>query len=109
MERRTFLKAGAALPALGAQLSQSSSSAVRHSSFDPWVEVHAGHLRTNAAAVHAYTRVPVLAVIKNNGTDWASSTSHARSSPPITSAASPSSSCTRRWHSGTRESGNPYC
>jgi len=67
MERRTFLKAGAALPALGAQLSQSSSSAVHHSSFDPWVEVHAGHLRTNAAAVHAYTRVPVLAVIKNNG------------------------------------------
>jgi alanine racemase len=29
--------------------------------------VHAGHLRANAAAIHRHTRVPILAVIKNNG------------------------------------------
>lgn len=67
MERRTFLKAGAALPALGVGLSQSPAASARHSSFDPWVDVHAGHLRANAAEVHRHTRVPILAVVKNNG------------------------------------------
>jgi len=67
MERRTFLKAGAALPGLGAALAQPADTSTRHSSFDPWVEVHAGHLRANAAAVHRLTRVPIIAVIKNNG------------------------------------------
>lgn len=69
MRRRTFLKASAALPALGAALTQrpGSEPGARHSRFDPWVEVHAGHLRANAAAVHALTRVPIIAVIKNNG------------------------------------------
>lgn len=67
MERRAFLKAGAALPALGRGLAQPAEGSARHSSFDPWVEVHAGHLRANAAAVHKHTRVPTLAVIKNNG------------------------------------------
>ncbi len=38
-----------------------------HSSFDPWVEVHAAHLRANAAAVHQRVKRPILAVIKNNG------------------------------------------
>ena len=38
-----------------------------HSSFDPWVEVHAAHLRANATAVHQRVKRPVLAVIKNNG------------------------------------------
>jgi alanine racemase len=69
MRRRAFLRAGAALPALAAGLAEAQSAAPssNHSSFDPWVEVHAGHLRANAAAVHKLTRVPVLAVIKNNG------------------------------------------
>jgi alanine racemase len=69
MRRRTFLKTTAALPTLGAALVQPyrSDPAGRHSSFDPWVEVHAGHLRANAAAVHELTRVPIIAVIKNNG------------------------------------------
>ena len=67
MKRRSFLKAGAALPTLGLSLSRPVPQSVLHSSFDPWVEVHAGHLRANAAAVHKRTRVPILAVIKNNG------------------------------------------
>jgi len=61
--RRDFLKSASALPAL--QMLQPAGP--RHSSFDPWVEVHAGHLRANAAAVQRLTRVPILAVIKNNG------------------------------------------
>jgi alanine racemase len=66
MERRAFFKAAAALPVLGVQISTPAEPA-RHSSFDPWVEVHAGHLRANAAAVHKRAGVPILAVIKNNG------------------------------------------
>jgi alanine racemase len=65
MKRRAFLKAGAGLPALG--LHATEDQPTRHSSLDPWVEVHAGHLRANAAAVHKLTGVPILAVIKNNG------------------------------------------
>jgi alanine racemase len=65
--RRAFLKSGAVLPALGAVAIHRSQPSLRHSSFDPWVEVHPGHLRANAAAVHKLARVPILAVIKNNG------------------------------------------
>lgn len=67
MERRTFLGAGAALPGLAAALTQPALTSARHSSLDPWVEVHVGHLRANAAAVHRLARVPIVAVIKNNG------------------------------------------
>jgi alanine racemase len=69
MNRRTFLKTSAMLPALGAAVadSQQPEPSLRHSAFDPWVEVHAGRLRANAAAVHRFTRVPIVAVIKNNG------------------------------------------
>lgn len=66
MNRRTFLKSTAALPALGVQVAKRPEP-VLHSSFDPWVEVHAGHLRSNASAVHKLCGVPILAVIKNNG------------------------------------------
>jgi alanine racemase len=38
-----------------------------HSSYDPWVEVHAAHLRANTTAVHQRVKRPILAVIKNNG------------------------------------------
>jgi alanine racemase len=67
MERRHFLAAAAALPAVGLQIPSPEPVGARHSSFDPWVEVHAGHLRANAAAIRKRTGVPVLAVIKNNG------------------------------------------
>ena len=67
MKRRTFLGAGAAIPGIAVALTQLSAASARHSSFDPWVEIHAGHLRRNAAAVHRLTRVPIIAVIKNNG------------------------------------------
>ena len=66
MNRRTFLKSAGVLPAVGVQVSRPAGPA-RHSSFDPWVEVHAGHLRANAAAVHKRAGVPILAVVKNNG------------------------------------------
>jgi alanine racemase len=66
--RRAFLKSSAALPAVGLHVApRSAIPAPTHSSFDPWVEVHAGHLRDNVAAVHRHAGRPVLAVIKNNG------------------------------------------
>jgi alanine racemase len=67
--RRRFLKAGVGLPAIGVglQVRPADEPGPAHSSFDPWVEVHAGHLRANLAAVYKYVRRPVLAVIKNNG------------------------------------------
>jgi len=66
--RRAFLKAGAALPGLGLQVPRQTTSArAGHASFDPWVEVHSGHLQANAAAVGRHTARPILAVIKNNG------------------------------------------
>jgi alanine racemase len=37
------------------------------STFDPWVDVHAGNLAHNATEVARLTKRPVLAVIKNNG------------------------------------------
>jgi alanine racemase len=66
MDRREFLKAGLLVPPLGWRTSDAVQR-VRHSSFDPWVEVHAANLLANAAAVRKRTAVPILAVIKNNG------------------------------------------
>jgi YD repeat-containing protein len=66
MERREFLKTGALLPGVRLPSTQTAARSV-HSTLDPWVEVHAGHLRLNAAAIHTLTGVPILAVIKNNG------------------------------------------
>jgi alanine racemase len=65
--RRTFIRSSAALPVLALQREQTGTQTAQHSSFDPWVEVHPGHLRANASAVFQRTRVPILAVIKNNG------------------------------------------
>ena len=66
--RRTFLSAAAAVP-LSVQPSKKTSlvTSVRQSSFDPWIEVHAAHLRANAIAVSRAVDRPILAVIKNNG------------------------------------------
>lgn len=66
MERRRFLRSAAGLPALAIQ-GPRPVEPVRQSSFDPWVEVHAGHFRANAAAVYKRAGVPILGVIKNNG------------------------------------------
>jgi alanine racemase len=67
--RRAFLKASAALPALGFELQpgQTPSISTHLSSFDPWVEVSEGHLRSNATSVSRLVKRPIMAVIKNNG------------------------------------------
>lgn len=70
--RRAFLSGVAAAAAVTPLKGLPTSTGVaplqgRFSSFDPWVEVHAGHLRANAAAVHRHAKRPILAVIKNNG------------------------------------------
>jgi alanine racemase len=66
--RRTFLTAGAALPLAGVQSpARRGGESPVHSTLDPWIEVHAGHLRANARTVARHVKVPVLAVIKNNG------------------------------------------
>src|SRR5688572_20165802 len=66
--RRTFLTSAGTVPLAGMQthIRGAIEPAVK-SPFDPWIEVHAGHLRTNAQAVARQVRVPILAVIKNNG------------------------------------------
>ena len=73
--RRSMLKAGVALTAaswpktaLAESASEGPDTTARHSSFDPWVEVHAANLRHNVAEVHhRVSGQPILAVIKNNG------------------------------------------
>ena len=66
--RRAFLKASALAAAVGRpQAGAVTASAVRDSSFDPWVEIDAANLRHNAAEVYRRTGRPILAVIKNNG------------------------------------------
>jgi alanine racemase len=73
--RRTFLTAGALLPFSSVATTGGTRTAPAqidaadrlHSSYDPWVEVHAANLRSNAAAVHRRVKRPILAVIKNNG------------------------------------------
>lgn len=69
MRRRDFLAAVLASP-LGQNAPRPAvaPAAPRSSSFDPWVEIHGGHLRRNVAEISR--RVggrPILAVIKNNG------------------------------------------
>ncbi len=66
--RRSFLKTGLALPALGAAPVVAQTAAVKDSSFDPWVEVHSGNLRHNVEEIGRRVAArPILAVIKNNG------------------------------------------
>lgn len=75
MNRRAFLEstfataAAAARPASSAPARQSAPAPPSaHSSFDPWVEIHAGHLVRNAAEVSRLSGSrPIMAVIKNNG------------------------------------------
>jgi alanine racemase len=70
VSRRAFLGSLASLPALasGSRALAAEEAPRAHSSFDPWVEVHAGHLRLNVEAVRARVGArPILAVVKNNG------------------------------------------
>jgi alanine racemase len=68
--RRAFLSLLAALPAVplaGRPRGQAAGPGAG-SSFDPWVEVHAGNLRHNVSEISRRVgRRPILAVIKNNG------------------------------------------
>ncbi len=68
--RRSFLGAGLSLAASGAATSGMTigSASAGHSSFDPWVEVHAGNLRHNVGEIRRrIAGRPILAVTKNNG------------------------------------------
>ncbi len=73
--RRSFLKAGLALPAvlkaspsLASESKTPETNVSKDSSFDPWVEIHRENLRHNVQEIsrRAASR-PILAVIKNNG------------------------------------------
>lgn len=73
VNRRSFLGA-ATVAATSALFPVPTRAAIQKpgdtptSSFDPWLEVHAGHLAANARTVaRASGGKPVLAVIKNNG------------------------------------------
>lgn len=72
--RREFLGAGMALPALldvqlgSAATRESKIDKSEDSSFDPWVEIHAGNFRHNVQEIsRRVAGRPILAVIKNNG------------------------------------------
>lgn len=68
--RRSALKGlstAALAVGVGSEVEAQNATRATHSSFDPWVELHAANLRANAAAVHQRAKRPILAVIKNNG------------------------------------------
>lgn len=67
--RRQFLKIASAAPIAGAQSTPARRvTTLRDSSFDPWVEIDASHLRHNVAEIHRRAGGrPILAVVKNNG------------------------------------------
>src|SRR5437868_4605399 len=72
--RRGFLGAGLAVPALlrvGRTFdvpARDGSEVSKHSSFDPWVELHQENFRHNVQEIsRRVAGRPILAVIKNNG------------------------------------------
>ena len=67
MNRRTFLAAPLVPLLPRVALASQPAPADKGSTFDPWIEIHADHLRRNASEVARMTARPVLAVIKNNG------------------------------------------
>ena len=74
INRRSFFgRSAAALtplawPRIAAAQAAAARVAPHDSSFDPWLEIKAGHLTDNAAEVSRFAGGrPVLAVIKNNG------------------------------------------
>jgi alanine racemase len=63
--RRSLIRAGIAL---GAAPLYSAAARAADSSFDPWVEIHSGHLEHNVREIsRRVTSRPIFAVIKNNG------------------------------------------
>lgn len=65
--RRRFLAAaGAAAAATAIPARALVQPAGDVAPFDPWIEIHAAHLRHNAGEVARLTGRPILAVIKNN-------------------------------------------
>ena len=73
IDRRGFLALAGVALAPGRQTpvvrpDAAQRSAAPHSSFDPWIEFHPGHLAHNVREVARVARgAPILAVIKNNG------------------------------------------
>src|SRR5437868_4037974 len=72
--RRDFLGVGLAVPALLDATktfdlpATNSSEESKHSSFDPWVEIHQENFRHNVQEIsRRVAGRPILAVIKNNG------------------------------------------
>ena len=66
--RRSFLRTSLSLPALTLGSTVVHALPSRDTSFDPWVEVHPGHLRHNVGEISRRVEGrPILAVIKNNG------------------------------------------
>jgi len=66
--RRLFLKSSLAIPAVASRSSALTLPGRADSSFDPWIEIHAGNLRHNVAEIRRRVGSrPILAVIKNNG------------------------------------------
>jgi alanine racemase len=67
LTRRDLLVSAAALTARP-RSAPAQAPASAPAGFDPWVEVHAGHLRHNVTEVaRAAKGQPILAVVKNNG------------------------------------------
>ncbi len=70
LTRRSILKSGPALAALSWATPSWAASATseKHSSFDPWVEVHEANVRHNVSEIsRRVSGRPIMAVIKNNG------------------------------------------
>ncbi len=66
--RRSFIRFASALPAMSWEPSAEEIGSRARSSFDPWIEIHAGNLRHNVREIHRRVGSrPILAVIKNNG------------------------------------------
>lgn len=69
VNRRTFVESSlAAFAATGIPALAQAPAREIHSSFDPWLEINAAHLRANVQEVARLSgKRPILAVIKNNG------------------------------------------
>ncbi len=74
MHRRAFLALAGVAAAAGrparaapATVQPQRPGALVHSGYDPWIEVRPAHLAHNVREVARVARVPILAVIKNNG------------------------------------------
>lgn len=68
LSRRAFLASSITLPALGLTSARLQIPPEAKSSYDPWVEISAEHLRRNITEIAKRVESrPILAVIKNNG------------------------------------------